>query len=352
MRINGQWAGWGLGDNSTADFTVRNFKAFARRMYRSYMGDLADTNAFDEQMYDKLCQCQDRLVASGALVAGRFIRGVLDLETEYATTFKKRPPSNRRPFVITVEGHMSNMFIGPAAAIGEQMEAEGLAWHQPVGYDNTALPFDNQSGVNALLDVLNSDWLGPNNDRPFDEDLDHYLLGFSQGSIVTGKTFLHHLRPADPNSRLGKRYRHLKRAIAFGDPYREKNVNAQWVPDGPSRDTQGISDERLDNTPPWWKPHSRHGDLYSENPDNEVGLDRTSIYKIAAENSWIGGPAAIFSRIIDELEDPVPGTIDIIKAIIGGVLFLGDMTPHGGYDLGPPTDYIRRGLRGEPQPTA
>lgn len=351
MRLNGVWVGWSLGDNSSRDFTVRNFKSFARRMYRSYMGDLADTNAFDQQCYDRVIMMQDRLVASGKLHRGFFTRGVLDLETEYASGFRKRPVDLHRPVVITVEGHLSNMFVGPCAAIGSTLEAEGLCWHQPIGYRNNVIPFDNRSGVEAVIDILHRDRLGPLNDRPFDQNVDIYLLGFSQGAIITNQVYLQYLRPALGNdSLLSHRAKHLKRAIAFGDPYREKGVRAGWWPDEPDADTQGISDVRMTNTPPWWKSANRKGDLYSNNPDNEVGLNRTAIYKIVSENSWWGGQAGMLARVMDAFADPFDGIIDITGAIMGGVMFVANMDPHGLYNLDAPMDYIRRGLKGEPQP--
>lgn len=344
MRIGGVWVGWGLGDHSLSDMTVRNFKSFARRMYRSYMGDLHDTNEFDQQLQDRLIIMQDKLVSGGRLIPGKFIRGVLDLPTQEASGYRKPAPSKRRPVVITIEGHMSNMWIGPCAAIGAQMEVEGLAWHQPIGYNSTKLPFDNQSGVNAALEVLNSKEIGPPQDRrPFDLELDWYMLAFSQGAIIANKIWLHHLRDAKLDTPLAQRRDRLRRAIAFGDPYREKNVDSGWWPDPPKRDTQGISDVRMTDTPHWWKSANRTGDLYAENPDNEAGLYRTSIYKIAAEGSWSGGPAGMLARITDMLT-PTDDILPIAKAILGGIMFLGNMNPHGGYNLDLPTRYIREGL--------
>lgn len=341
MRLNGLWIGWGLGDNSAKDFTVRDFKAFARSMYRSYMGDLADTNMFDQQLYDALVQMQDRLAASGRLRPGTFIRGVLDLETKYASGFKARPPA-AKPIIFTVEGHLSDMFIGPCAYVASTLESQGVCHWKPIYYNNGALPFDNASGVNELVHQLNLPQIDgpPGVLWPFPDDLPFGILGFSQGAIVTGKTWLHNLRPAAAGTRLAARRDHLKRAISFGDPYREKDVIADWVPDAPGPGTQGISDERMDNTPPFWKVHSRHGDLYSENPDNEAGLYRTSIYKIAAENSWSGGPAGMLARIIDLLT-PMDDILPVAQAILGGILFLGNMSVHGGYNLDPCVEWMR-----------
>lgn len=350
MRVGGQWVGLGLGDSSEE---IRAIKAFMRNKFASYAGDLADTPLYDDQMVRAVAEMQKRYNASGKLASGKYTPGVINLETKYVMGYLPRPPKpqGNLPIVFTVEGHLANMWVGPCAAIASQLEQEGLCHHQPVGYDNVRLPFNNASGVNELVRLLSQRELGPGSAWPFPRDLPWFLLGFSQGAIITAKVWLDYLRPASAGSLLAARRDHLNRAISFGDPYREKNVCAEWVPDPPRAGTQGISDRRMDHTPPWWKVHSRHGDLYSENPDDEVGLDRTAIYKIAAENDWTGGPASILNRLgPDLLGDPADGMYDIARAIIGGVLFLGDMRPHGAYELAPPTDFIRRGLKGESQP--
>src|ERR1700742_4859611 len=169
MILNGTWVGWGLGDNSHSDMTVKNAKAFMRKMYASYAGGLADTNLFDQQMQDTVKIMQGRLAASGKLTPGKFILGVLDLPTEYAMGFKKKPV----PWGISVEGHQSNMWFGPVADTFTQLQGEGLMYHQPTGYDNGAIPFDNQDGVNALHDNIV---------RAGNNDI--IAGGFSQGMIV------------------------------------------------------------------------------------------------------------------------------------------------------------------------
>lgn len=346
MRIGSQWVGLGLGD---ANEEVRKIKALMRKKF-SYARGLADTSLFDDQMVSAVIEMQKRFNKAGQLPDGKFTYGIINIETKYVMGFLPRP-IKPKPIVITVEGHCSDMWIGPCAYIGSLLEQEGLCRHQPIAYDRFALPFNNKSGVDEVLRILNCANIGPNNSWPFPPDLKWYLLGFSQGAIITGKVWLDHLRNAPAGSLLAARRDNLNRAISFGDPYREKNVCAEWVPDPPLPDTQGISDRRMDNTPKWWKVHSRHGDLYSENPDDEVGLNRTAIYKVAAENSWNGGPASIIARLgVDLFSDPADGIYDVVKSILGGVMFLANMTPHGGYDLNPAVDYVRRGLLGEPQP--
>ena len=358
MRIAGTWVGWGLGDHSQTDDTVRRAKRYMRAMFASYAGHLADTNVFDVEMENAVKEMQRRLVEKPMnqhrLLPGQYIVGVLDLPTQYAMGFKQPPapaPPKRRPVIITVEGHMSNMWVGPCAAIAQQLEKEQLAWHQPIGYDSTRLPFNNKSGVDGVLSILHSDEIGPPDDRrPFDDGVDVYMLGHSQGAIIVNQVWLNHLRRASGGSKLARRRDRLQRVVVFGDPYREKDADAGWWPDPPKPGTQGISDVRMVDTPPWWKTANRTGDLYTENEDNEVGLYKTSIYKIVSENQWWGGPAGMLARLMD-LATPLDDVIPIIKAIMGGIMFVGNMDPHALYNLDAPTDYIRRGLKGEPRPT-
>jgi hypothetical protein len=155
MRLpNGEFA-WGLGDNSTTDFTVRTFKAFARRMYQSYMGDLADTNVFDKQLYDRLVMMQDRLVASGKLVPGKFTRGVLDLETEYGSGFKVRPAPEPVCVYYSMGGAGSTWNQGYCYDIGETLD-KSKVWHQPIGFDTRPIPMNRgvQTGITELIRQL------------------------------------------------------------------------------------------------------------------------------------------------------------------------------------------------------
>jgi hypothetical protein len=248
-----------------------------------------------------------------------------------------RPPS--KPIIFTVEGHLADMFVGPCAFTAQELERQGVIKHQPVGYDNVRLPFNNQSGVDELLRLLNSTTMPDG--YPFPEDKDWGLIIFSQGGIVGSKVWLDHLRPAAPGTRLAKRRDHLKRVVAFGNPYRETDKVAPWVPDPPKPGTHGISDVRITDTPPFWMEHSRHGDLYAEIGDDEAGLNCTAIYKIVSESSWVGGPAGMLTRVIDLLGNPFDGFIDIARAIIQGIMFAANAGPHGIYDLGPCVEWMR-----------
>jgi hypothetical protein len=248
------------------------------------------------------------------------------------------PVPAAKPIIFTVEGHLSNMFVGPCAYTAQELEREGLAHCQPVGYDNVSLPFNNQSGVNELLRLLNSTVM--DNGVPFPYGTPWELFIFSQGGIVGSKVFMQLRTSNHP------RLKDLKAVLAFGNPYRQKDVIAPWVADPPKKGTQGISDVRMTDTPEYWREVARTGDLYAENPDSEVGLNRSAIYKIVAENSWAGGEAGMWQRVLDLAKNPADGLLDIAVAIAGGVRFVTNMAPHGTYDLGPCVDFARSRLQG------
>lgn len=343
MRINGQWVGWGLGDNSLADMTVKNVKAFMRVWYRSYAGNLADTNLFDQQMVDAVTEMQRRLTLSGRLVSGRYIPGVLDLPTQIAMGFKAPPPTVK-PIIFTVEGHLSDMMVGPCAFTAQPLEAQGVCHWQPVGYNSGALPFDNNSGIDELVRLVGSQRLGPNDSWAFPPGTPWGLIIFSQGGIIGSEFLLRHVLPN--NGVLNWRLKDFKRSLAFGNPYREANQCASWVPDPPKPNTRGISDVRLDATKipalaPIHREVARHGDLYTENEISDAGEMKTAIYKIV-QGQWWGGSDSIFEQLM-ELFGP-RGFLEaaaVFEAIVSGAMFLGNMGPHGMYDLGPGIEWMR-----------
>jgi len=334
MYIGGSYVGLGLGDRSPE---IAKVKALLKRKFTPARNTLDDSDLFTIELQTEVRRVQDVYRREGREGAPHYIDGVINLEFKYDVGLLQRP-AKARPIIFTVEGHMSNPWVGPCAFVASTLEQQGVCWWQPIGYDSTRLPFNNKSGRDELLRQLNRTTL--DFDRPFPPGHPWGLLGFSQGAIITNQVWLDHLRPAAPGSLLAARRDSLTRAIAFGDPYREKDVDSGWWPDPPKKGTQGISDRRMDNTPHWWKSANRTGDLYTENPDDETGLYRTSIYKIAAENSWSGGPAGMLQRLMD-LMTPADDLIPVAKAILGGVMFLGNMTPHGGYDLTPAIEYMR-----------
>ena len=332
MRLNGVYVGLGEGDRSPE---VVKVKELLKRKFTPARNTLDDSDLFTPELTAEVKRVQGVYTQQGKEGAPKYIPGVINLEFKYDVGLLKRP-DKPRPIIFTVEGHMSNPWVGPCAFIASTLEQQGVCWWQPVGYDTVRLPFNNESGRAELRRLLSLTTL--DNGRPFPTGTPWGLIGFSQGAIITNSVFLDNIRPE--HGSLHWRLDSLTRAVAFGDPYREKNSDSGWWPDPPKPDTQGISDRRMTDTPYWWKSANRTGDLYTENPDNEAGLYRTAIYKIAAENSWSGGPAGMLARMLDLLT-PTDDLLPLIQAIMGGVLFLGNMQSHGGYDLSQPLEYMR-----------
>jgi hypothetical protein len=132
--------------------------------------------------------------------------------------------------------------------------------------------------------------------------------------------------------------------ITAGNAYREKGVCAEWIPDPPAADHQGLSDVRLVNTPPWWKEIARKGDLYTDNQSTgDRALFKTMCYKLIAEGSFSGGPAGFLARVIDLLS-PADDLIPVALAIYDGMRFVTNMGPHGIYNMDPAVQFMRERL--------
>jgi hypothetical protein len=234
-----------------------------------------------------------------------------------------------KPLCITVEGHMSDMWIGPAVATGQQLEREGLVQLQPTGYNNTSIPFDNESGVQEVVRFFRDPVLMPRGRK-------WCLFGFSQGEIVTAEFLLRYVFPegAEFHDRMGDWICSLE----FGAPYREKDQCAPWIADPPKKGTQGISGKRLYGGT--WNDRLqyvvRKGDLYTENEDNHTGELKTTVYDMVQ-----GDPKGILLALLRVGLSPTTEIVAIIQAIMSGGLFLFNMGPHGTYDLRPVIDWAR-----------
>jgi hypothetical protein len=88
------------------------------------------------------------------------------------------PPAPILPIMFTVEGHSSNMFFGPVADTATQLESEGHCRHQPIGYNNGPIPFDNSSGENELARLVGATVM--DNGVPFPAGTKWVLGVFSQ----------------------------------------------------------------------------------------------------------------------------------------------------------------------------
>ncbi len=237
-----------------------------------------------------------------------------------------------KPVIFTVEGHLSDMLIGPAYFTAKTLEDMGLVRVQPIGYDNVALPFRTQTGIDELTRCVNDPVILPPT-APW------LTFGFSQGSIATSTYYLDHIRP---NRTTGK-FANWKGGINFGNPYRELNVCAPWVPDPPKPGTEGLSPRRIDNTPPELAEVSRTGDMYAEVKDENPATEHMrAIYQAAAENKWLGPGDTLGEQIAEIVTNPFGELWPLFTAMANGVRFVGNMSPHGAYDLAPCVAFARK----------
>lgn len=328
MRVAGVWVGLGIGDVSPE---VRAIKAFMRKKF-SYAKDLKDTSLYDEQMVNAVTEMQARYAKAGQI--GLHTPGIVNVETKYAMGFLPRPMLPK-PVLFTVEGHMSNMWFGPCAETARVLEQQGICKWQPVGYDSTSLPFNNRSGIDELRRLLADRTLLPPG-TPWG------LAIFSQGGIIGSSVWLDYIAPATGS--LHWRRSSWRGTLAFGNPYRELNTVAEWVQDPPRPNTHGISNVRMTNTPPQWKEVARRGDLYTEvDANSEATEHKTAIY-MAVQNQWSGHPDSLLNQMLELTQRPAPEFLAMVQAIANGAMFLGNMSPHGGYDLRPCIDYMRARL--------
>ncbi|WP_081342942.1 hypothetical protein [Mycobacteroides chelonae] len=247
-----------------------------------------------------------------------------------------------KPAFFTVEGHKSNMFIGPCAYVASTLEREGRVIHWPTGYDTNKLPFDNKGGREALVARLDSKVR--DDGVPFPVGTPWEIAGFSQGAMILCEVMEKDVLPE--NGRLHYRLADFRKGIAFGNPYRLLNQCAPWVPDPPQPDTEGIMDWHFDFTKypelaGKWQEHSRTRDWYAEKKLDEAGANMTAIAKIITQSDWTHGPASIVARVMDLFTDPFDGLIDIVWAMVRTVMGISQLEAHGTYDLGPVLDWFR-----------
>lgn len=307
-----------------------------RRKFASYASGLTDDDVFDAATSVVVSDMQTRYAASGVLKPGQYTPGILNYATKIAMGYTVVPVV-KVPVLFTVEGHLSAWDVGPCAETARVLEREGLVRHQPVGYDNVSLPFNDSSGINEL-DRLFSDT------NAFPLTTPWLASCFSQGALVFCQFFLDQVQ--NPNGKHHNRFATWRGTLAHGNPMREKDVNAPWVPDPPKAGTQGIYDRHMTGTGPGgvleprWREVNRTGDLYAENPDNNAGKYRTAVC-LAVVDGQLFGAGSLAERLWALATDLGDEVWALAQAIIGGVRFLMDMSPHGAYDLGPGIDWMR-----------
>ena len=340
MYIGGQYVGLGLGDHSPV---VVQLKALLKRKFTPARNTLDNGDEFTQALVDEVIRIQKIYVAEGKPGAKRYVQGVVNLEFKYDVGLLKRPDPPK-PIIFTVEGHMSNMWMGPCADTASQLEQQGVSHWKPVGdWDTQALPFKNGTGVEALYRQLSSARIegGPIDPRypdgpkimwPFPPSHPWGGIAFSQGAMVFCEFMWKYVLP--PTAPLHYRLNGFKRGLMFGNPRRAKDAVCSWAQSPPSPGTHGIMDKLFDANAEGvgdrWAEHPNDQDMFAEVGDDAAGKDQTAIAKIITENKWFG-TATLTARIMALFGNPVGDGYGAVMAMIDAIMFLAsNPNPHYG----------------------
>lgn len=321
---------------------VAKVKALLKRKFTPARNTLDDGDLFTPALAAEVARVQGVYAAQGKPGAAQYIHGVVNLAFKYDVGLLQRPDPVK-PIVFTVEGHMSNMFIGPCAQTASQLEQQGVCHWKPVGdWDTTALPFKNATGVEALYRQLSSQWIegppvDPNNpDGPkvmwwFGPEVSWGGIAFSQGAMIFCEFMWKYVLP--PNAPLHYRLKTFRRGLMFGNPRRAKDAVCAWAQSPPDLGTHGIMDRLFDVNAEGigdrWAEHPNDDDMFAEVDDDKAGQDQTAIARIVTENSWVGGPTALFSRVLALFGNPIGEGFAAVKATFDAVMFLAaNPNPH------------------------
>lgn len=340
MRIGGQFVGWGLGDSHEE---IRALKAFMRKKF-SYARNLADTTLYDESMVTAVADMQARYnTGYGQLATGKYTPGILNYETKVVMGFVARPPRparlDERPVLFTVCGTGVPWWVGPDADTARAVEYK-YRW-QPIGYPATAIPMGKS--IQAGKDELENQF------HIHREQVVAYgaaLLGYSQGAIVVSELFEEQIRPI--GGRLRWAYLHLTKACTWGNPSREKGKvwpDAGGPPASPH--TQGVVENRMIDTPDWWRDYAHRGDLYTDSPADQSGENRTAIWKLIRDGDFTRGPDSLLRQVLEVTGAVRDGSriveiTGMVKAMMDALVFFGKKTvPHTSYSTAEAIAYLK-----------
>lgn len=317
---------------------IRDTKLKLRQKF-SYAKKLDDTEYFGEDLKAVLAEYQAKKNAANKL--GLRTDGVLDWATQVSLGIINPNPPTKKPqrgVLLTVQGTGVDMWTGYPADTARAVQ--DLFYWQPIG-NYSAAPFPMKPSYDQGIEELVVQC------RRF-AGKPKVLAGYSQGAICTSRVWRDEV--VNPAGRLHDLKDEFVAAVTWGNPDRENKVaNGNRIAGWPVPEGRGITDHRLENTPPWWMDFA-HGanspwgrDLYTDAPDDLAGQDMTAIWHIV-ENVKFDGTNGILERVLNILERPLVEIVPMFQAVMyAGMFFMGSPPtgPHINYDIDPAVRYLR-----------
>lgn len=335
MRVGGQYVGVGLGDTTEE---VRRLKAHMRRKF-GYARNLADTTLYDYEMVDAVVEMQRRYAAAGTLRAGKYTLGVVNYATKVAMGFVPPPAKvDTRPVLLTVCGTGVPWWVGPDADTARAVE--DLYLWQPVGYPAKAVPMGPSiaAGKDELVVQM---------EKHRDRITKHGCAwaGYSQGALIISESWTLDVLPG--NGRLNWALPHLRKAVTWGNPMRQRGSVRRDAGAPPSPPANGGVTGILMEAPPWWVDFAHAGDLYADVPPDESGENRTAIWQLIRNGDVLSGPNSILRQFLElggisKDGDQVSEGIGMVKAMLDALVFFGSGTkPHINYTTAEAVAHLR-----------
>lgn len=307
---------WVLGPGDSSPEIAR-IKSFLRRKFGSYAGHLADTELYDQELVLVVQEVQRRY----GLTPSGFIGYSLKVTMGYLP-----PDPATLPQLHTVGGTGVPWWVGPDAEVGRELgDRRRVARWRPCGYP--AQPFPMWGSVLAGVNQLITDISESKQGTPL------WACAYSQGAIVWSMVLKYHMLP--DGGVLHHRLPDLKRGFMFANPMREDGVGGPWA---------GALEDRLEDTPWWWREYAHPKDIYSSVPVGEGwGEGIRAITKIVMGNNWWAGKDSIFAQLLEIGISPVTEGWQTFETVMRAGMFFASRTgPHvAGLPVGDAIDWLR-----------
>jgi hypothetical protein len=301
-----------------------------RGKFRSYAGNLADTDLYDQQLVDAVQEMQRRYNVP--------VTGYISYGTKVLMGYLAATTIDIRPMLFTVCGTGVPWWIGPDADTARAVE--NLYKWQPVGY--AAAPFPMGPSINGGKAELRNQfniWRGQIERNGF------ALAGYSQGAVVVSEVWEQDIKPL--NGSLHWAFPYLRKAVTWGNPSRELGKAYPDFAPGQAvapANTSGVAypTDRMHDTPAFWRDYAHKGDLYAACEQGDSGEDKTAIWRIVRGEKFFVGPDTLLEQFLEITTSPLSGAIGAFKAMMdAGMFFGGGLTQHTSYNVGPAIDYLR-----------